>query len=144
MADPVVEATYQWTTAYAVGVPQVDDEHKQLFAFAESLHRAMLEGRGKAILLGLLAELVAYTGYHFAHEEQLMQRIGYPDYPQHREQHEDLRSRARAMQDRAASGKATMTIEVMQFLMEWLKRHIPTSDFRVAGDMEKSGRSPIP
>jgi hemerythrin-like metal-binding protein len=135
---------FQWTTGYAVGVRQIDQEHQRLFALAESLHQAMLKGQGKAILQDLLASLIAYTCYHFAHEEQLMQRIGYPDYPQHREQHENLRSRARAMQDRADSGEITMTIEVMQFLMGWLKSHITSSDYRIAGYLKRSGRSPIP
>jgi hemerythrin len=144
MPDPVVETTYQWTSAYAVGVRQIDEEHKRLFALAESLHQAMLEGQGKAILQGILASLVAYTCHHFAHEEQLMQRIGYPDYPRHLKQHEDLRSRVLAMQERAASGELTMTIEVMQVLMEWLKNHITASDYQIAGYMKKSGRLAIP
>ena len=46
------------------------------------------------------------------------------------------------MQDRAASGEITMTIEVMQFLMEWLKNHMTTSDYRVAVYMKEGGRSP--
>ena len=144
MPDPVVETMFRWKVGYAVGVPQVDEEHKRLFAVAESLHEAMLEGQGKAILRDLLASLVAYTCHHFAHEEQLMQRIGYPDYPRHLKQHEDLRSRVLAMQERAASGELTMTIEVMQVLMEWLKNHITASDYQIAGYMKKSGRLAIP
>jgi hemerythrin-like metal-binding protein len=134
---------FQWTKDYAVGVQQIDREHQRLFALAESLHQAMLAGQGKAILQDLLASLVDYTCYHFAHEEQLMRRIAYPDYSQHRELHENLRSRARAMQDRAASGEITITIEVMQFLMEWLKSHTTTSDRGIAGYMKKSGRSAV-
>jgi hemerythrin-like metal-binding protein len=72
MADSFVMTTFQWTADYAVGVRQIDEEHQRLFALAEEMHRAMLEGEGKAILQALLAGLVAYTSYHFAHEEQLM------------------------------------------------------------------------
>jgi hemerythrin-like metal-binding protein len=134
-----VNPTFQWTTGYAVGVRQIDEEHQRLFALAERMHRAMLEGKGRQILADLLARLVEYTSYHFAHEEQLMERIRYPNYRQHRKEHEELRSRVQAMQDRAASGEVTITIEVMLFLMEWLKRHTATSDCRIGDYMKASG-----
>ena len=80
MADVAMRPMFEWSTDYAVGIRQVDEEHQQLFVLAERLHRAMLEGNGKAILVNLLARLVDYTCYHFAHEEQLMERIQYPGY----------------------------------------------------------------
>ena len=76
MPDFVVDTMFQWNTAYELGVRQVDDEHRRLFGLAESLHEAMLEGQGKAILHNLLTSLIAYTNYHFKHEEQLMERVG--------------------------------------------------------------------
>jgi hemerythrin len=138
MADLSV-AMFRWTADYSVGIRQIDEEHQQLFILAESLHQAMLEGKGKAILVDLLASLVAYTCYHFAHEEHLMERIGYPDYRQHREQHENLRSKVREMQERAASGETTMTIDVAQFVMEWVKRHIIASDRRIGHYLKTVG-----
>ena len=141
MPDPLV-MTFQWTADCAVGVRRIDEEHQRLFALAETMHRAMLEGEGKAILQDLLTGLVAYTSYHFAHEEELMERIGYPGYREHRAQHEDLRAKAREMQDRVASGELTITIEVMQFLMEWVRKHIASSDFRIAAYMKKGSPSP--
>src|ERR1017187_6858451 len=128
MSDSAVRATIAWTTDYTVGVRQIDEEHQRLFALAERMHRAMLDGEGKAFLEDLLSGLVAYAGDHFKHEEQLMERIRFPGYREHRQQHEDLRGKVRAMQDRSAAGEATMTIEIMLFLMNWLKGHTMASD----------------
>ena len=127
----------EWLPAYAVGVSQIDAEHQRLFALAEGMHQAMLAGQGKAALGALLADLVAYTRYHFEHEEQLMERTGYPRYQVHRKQHERFRASVQAMQDRAASGEVTMTIEVMQALIEWLKRHIAVSDRLISEHMKE-------
>jgi hemerythrin len=134
---------FQWRTDYAVGVGQIDVEHKQLFVLAERLHRAMLEGTGKAILLDLLARLVDYTWYHFAHEEQLMEQIQYPGYRQHQQEHEELRARVLEKNDRAVAGEVTMTIGVAQFLMEWVKNHIIASDRRIGSYMITGGPRPI-
>jgi hemerythrin-like metal-binding protein len=101
----------------------------------------MLEGKGKAILQDLLARLVDGACDHFAHEEQLMERIRCPDYRQHRREHEDLQPRVRAMQDRAASGEVTMTIQVMQFLMEGIRDHTNTIDCQIRDYMKENGLS---
>ena len=144
MADSCAATIIQWTSDYAVGDRQIDEEHRQLLTLAQALHQAMLEGKGKAILLDLLTSMADYSSYHFAHEERLMERIGYPGYRQHLQQHRDLRSRLRAMQCRAATGERTMTIEVMLFLTDWLKGHIAASDRRIAQYIETSGRSVVP
>jgi len=132
---------FLWTAEYAVGVPRIDEEHQHLFALAGCLHKAMLEGKGKAILSHLLTGLADYTRYHFEHEEEWMARIRYPDLRQHREEHDTLRAKVREMHARLELGEVTMTIELMQLMMEWLKRHIATSDRRIAGYMRANGLS---
>ena len=142
MPDAAIDTMFRWTRDYAVGIREIDEEHQRLFGLAESLHKAMLEGKGTATLANLHGDLLHYTGYHFAHEEHLMQRIGYPGYRQHCQEHENLRSRVRTIQDRLASGEITMTIEVMQFLRNWLDRHITISDHRIGSYMKMRTLSP--
>ena len=132
MSSTDIQSMIQWLPEYAVGVQQVDREHEGLFSLAGRMHQAMLAGEGKQVLEGLLGELVRYTFYHFEHEEQFMKKIGYSGFEEHCKQHDGLRTRVRAMQTRAAAGERTMTIEVMLFLMDWLKTHILTSDRRIA------------
>ena len=135
---------FRWTRDYAVGIEQIDQEHRKLFALVEGMHQAMLAGKGKQTLQSLLADLIEYTVYHFSHEEGLMERIGYPDLEEHRRQHEDLRAKVRYLQVRSASGEATMTIEVTQFLIEWLKQHTTTSDRRIGEHLQASQAGTVP
>jgi len=127
---------FQWTQDYAVGVEEIDREHQGLFALAEGMHQAMLAGKGKETLKCLLADLLDYTDCHFCHEERLMKQIRYPDLQGHRQEHRDLRAKVQVMQDRLASGEITMTIEVVQFLVAWLKQHTTTSDRRIGGHLK--------
>jgi len=115
-AEPMI----RWTQAQAVGVPVIDEEHRQLFALAERLHQAMVAGRGKEILGNLLAELAEYTSRHFAHEEELMTRINDAHRWELRQEHENLRSRVRTLRDRFARGEVTMTIELSLLLADWM------------------------
>jgi hemerythrin-like metal-binding protein len=91
----------------------------------------MLARKGKEILRCLLANLVEYTAHHFAHEEMLMARSGYPQVRKHRRQHDYIRKQVTALQCRAAEGEVTMTIEVAQFLIAWLKQHTMACDRRI-------------
>jgi hemerythrin-like metal-binding protein len=124
---------FQWTAAYAVGVPAIDRDHRQWFALADCLHQAMLAGQGKRALESLLADLVAYTNEHFRREEEVMASSAYPNASEHRLQHQDLQGTVHLFQARYSRGEATMTIELMQFLWRWLQQHTTTSD-RLIGD----------
>lgn len=134
-----VQSLFEWTTDCAVGVREIDLEHQQLFALAEAMHGAMREGKGKSVLNGTLAALVAYVGEHFAHEEEVMHRIDYPDLIPHRRQHAALTGRVLALQNRLAAGEITMTIETLRFMMEWIECHIVGSDRQIGIYVESRG-----
>jgi hemerythrin-like metal-binding protein len=77
------ERAIRWLPDYAIGVEKIDQEHQHLFAIAARLDRAIRTKQAKEVLNSLLDELVDYTGYQFAREESLMERIGYPHYREH-------------------------------------------------------------
>lgn len=139
MPESNVVATFRWTRQYAVGLDAIDLEHRSIFALAEEMHRAMLAGKGKESLEALLTGLVDYTCCHFSHEEALMERIGYPGLEGHKREHEELRAKLRMLRDRSRSGEATMTLEVMQFLIEWLERHTIASDRQIGDYVRAAG-----
>ena len=129
----------RWRSDYAVGVQEIDREHQHLFALAESLFEGIRCGHGRDILGPLLDALVEFACCHFAHEEELMEQIGYPHHPEHRQQHADLRARVSQMRGRYAAGETGMHMELLQFLTEWLSCHTTTSDRRIGTYMRKHG-----
>ena len=66
-----------------MGVPSLDEQHKNLISLVNKLNDAMKSGRGKDVLGDILAKLVNYTKTHFAAEEQLMRMHSYPDLASH-------------------------------------------------------------
>jgi len=127
---------FVWKRDYSVDCPEIDEQHQQLFHIADELHRAMLERRGREALAGILKRLVAYTTYHFASEERLMRETGYPLYLQHRAEHEKLTKIAQEHQQTMLSGKSTLSVEVLQFLSDWLRTHIGKSDQKLAAHLK--------
>ena len=118
----------KWHSSYLMHMPVVDHEHQDFFGFINRLHAAMLAGQGKDILERLLEELLQYTFYHFAHEEELMVAIKYPGLAAHAQGHNDLRRMVQTFVDRYQHGELAMTVELTLFLSAWLKEHILTTD----------------
>jgi hemerythrin-like metal-binding protein len=129
----------RWLPDYAIGVQVVDAEHQGLFALAAKLHHSILSDHAPETLGQVLKELIDYTCYHFAHEEELMQRIGYPHFAAHCDQHEALRAQVLVMQERYTAGEHGMPMNVLQFVTDWLKCHTTTSDRRIGSYMRKRG-----
>jgi len=99
---------------------------------AAELHDAMVAGQGKSHMAELLKALVAYTAEHFATEERIMRQTGFPGYPEHHLEHEKLTHQVLEFQRQFEEGRAVLTIDLMQFLNDWLSSHIKASDKKMA------------
>jgi hemerythrin-like metal-binding protein len=133
---------FVWNKQYALGHKEIDEQHQRLFQMADELHRAMMERRGKEALSGLLKRLLDYTVYHFGAEEKLMRETAYPAYLQHRNEHLELTRIATQHQQKLLKGEGSVSIEVLQFLSDWLQVHIGGSDQKVAMHL-KNCRKPV-
>jgi hemerythrin-like metal-binding protein len=123
---------FDWSNTYSVGIGSVDSQHQNLFAIARELHAAMTAGQGKSALARILDRLVQYTAVHFAHEERLMRLHDYPDLAKHKAEHDALTKQVVKFQEDFNSGRAAMTVQLLQFLKDWLQTHIKGSDLKYA------------
>jgi hemerythrin-like metal-binding protein len=91
------------------------------------LHNAMLAGKGRGEVNEVLTRLIAYTKSHFAAEENAMRKTSYPDLLQHTAEHQRLCATVDGFAQQVASG-GTVTVELMNFLRDWLVNHIVKTD----------------
>ncbi|HTR37690.1 MAG TPA: bacteriohemerythrin [Bryobacteraceae bacterium] len=123
---------FDWKPEYSVGHAEIDSQHKRLFVLAGDLHTAMISGKGKNILSKTLAELISYTKLHFATEERLMKAHNYPDYAQHKANHDSLTAKVVEFQRDFETGHVAVTVGLLQFLQDWLRHHIRETDRKIA------------
>jgi hemerythrin len=55
-----------WDDSFRTNVVMVDTQHKELFRRINSLHEAMLQGKGRDEVAKLIQFLDSYTRDHFA------------------------------------------------------------------------------
>src|SRR5579872_6762902 len=120
-SDP--SSMFDWSDRYSVGIGSIDAQHQGLFKLAGELYTAMTAGQGNAVSGKVLDRLVRYTATHFAHEERLMRLHGYLNFVEHKEQHDALTARVRQFQADFQQGRATITVQLLQFLKNWLEQH---------------------
>lgn len=121
-----------WSDDLAVGNTFIDNDHKKLIEMVNRLHQLMSEGKGKDVMHKVLHNLISYTQEHFRREEDLMRNIRYPGFFEHKEEHEKLVAQVLDLQHKFESGTATLSIQVLHFLRDWLVNHIGKSDMDLA------------
>ncbi|HZW12902.1 MAG TPA: bacteriohemerythrin [Noviherbaspirillum sp.] len=118
----------KWSDDLAVGNTFIDHDHQKLIEMVNRLHALMAEGKGKDVLGKVLHNLISYTKEHFRREEDLMRTMRYPDLAAHHEEHEKLLNQVLDLHHKFENGTATLSIQVLHFLRDWLINHIGKSD----------------
>ncbi len=132
-------AFIEWTEQNKTNVKVCDDQHKKLFAMVNKLYDAMREGKGKEVMGEILNELLRYTLYHFSTEEELMEKYSYPGFIWHKKEHTELANKAKALKERFEAGEFIMSVEVLNFLKDWLNNHTVGSDKKYGTFLNEKG-----
>jgi hemerythrin len=119
-----------WEPHLAIGVAEIDAQHRELFERVNSLLDAMREHRGAAQVKLLLHFLGRYVIDHFDTEERLMREAGYPGHDLHRREHEGFAREFHEVARAFAEGGATpaVVVKLNVWLCDWLRRHVSDSD----------------
>jgi hemerythrin-like metal-binding protein len=80
----------EWREQFAIGLPEIDHEHRQLIEEINRLHARLAAGAGIDEVTEVLGGIESGISAHFALEEKNMQRLGYDGYAAHKADHESL------------------------------------------------------
>ncbi len=131
-----------WGPLLSVGHKDIDEQHQKLVDMLNRLNDELHSGQGVATLRTILDELVQYTVYHFGTEERLATEAGLGLSAQHKAEHDGFVADIAAFQQKFEAGSATLSVEVMHFLRDWLSRHIMQTDKKLA--LALRGCTPTP
>lgn len=117
------------------GDERIDSQHKELIARVNKLIESCTEGNGKLTAVKTLDFLMDYTDYHFAEEEALQEKAGYPKLDAHRKLHEEFRrsvDELREMLEEEEGPTEAFVAAVNKNIGDWLVNHIRKCDTDVA------------
>ena len=117
-----------WSKDFELGVAAMDAQHRRLVDLINRLYDALQNGKGRAVLEDVLDQLVEYTKTHFAEEETLFLSSEYPGKKGHLEQHHSFVASVDQFRADFRAGRVVMGSETLDFLKNWLLKHIQGSD----------------
>jgi len=103
-------------------------QHAHLERLLVELREHASQGASGVDLCKLLDSLATDVGDHFAAEEQLMERGGYPHLEQHRDQHEKFLSHIDSLVRDCSQRTAGLPRSIIQQLEDWYHDHQHTAD----------------
>lgn len=127
-----------WSDKYSLGHSRIDQQHQELFKLLATLEQALYDYKSTDKVLSALIALTDYSQLHFHEEEQLMERIDYPDMNDHKQQHLAFMVEIAGLMKDIDAGKPVLTIELIQFLKRWLSQHILGADMKIGAFLQQS------
>lgn len=119
----------QWSKDLEIGVPFVDADHRVLINLLNQVDTCVEEREESMVLGSILNALTHYTEYHFTREEKLMELADYDGVDAHKEVHQQLFHKVRAIfHSFAADPESVAAEDVRDFLSNWLSDHILVQD----------------
>ena len=99
-------------------MPSIDEEHK---------------------IVETVRGLKDYTTCHFATEERHMSRLKFPALASHQAEHQLFVKTVDDYQRKLDDGKFVVTVEITNFIKDWIKNHILGTDKKYSGFLVSHG-----
>lgn len=131
----------QWSDDLKVNILSIDKQHEQLVKMIKGLDEAMRQGKGRENLTVLIKNLISYSSSHFKTEEDYFERFEYPEAGAHKKEHSEFAKKVNAFKEDFEKGNVGLSIQVMNFLCDWLKNHIKGSDRKYGAYLIAKGAS---
>lgn len=130
---------FEWNEKYSVNVGELDEQHRKLIEMINDVNGSITAGNGKAVVKPVLDKLLDYTAYHFVTEERFLEAHRYPDLTKHKSDHNTLLWQVLDLRSRYEAGEDVEASEVLDFLTDWLKSHLLSSDKKYAAFLNSQG-----
>jgi hemerythrin len=129
----------EWTDSLSVGIEEIDKQHKRLIELINELHVAMRERRTRDVLGNIINGLKDYAVIHFSTEEKYFDQYNYLKSGSHKREHMAFINKVIAFKAGFDKGKLMLSMEIMDFLKDWLVNHIQKIDMAYASFFHEKG-----
>ncbi len=132
-------ALIDWNDTYSVDVTEIDQQHKKLVSIINELNTAMKERKAAETMGKTIDELIDYTVTHFIVEEKYFDKFNYPETVSHKKEHDDFINKIKDVKKSFDKGSLMLSIDIMNFLKDWLINHIQGTDKKYSSFFNEKG-----
>jgi len=119
-----------WDDKYATGIHLIDSQHKELISITNELFHACMDREiiQEEVFKETMKKMVDYVRFHFGAEQELLLRVKYPDYHEHKKQHDTLVRQIIEAVKEYNVGKKMVANQFVRTLRDWILSHIALYD----------------
>ncbi|MEO5334812.1 MAG: bacteriohemerythrin [Magnetococcus sp. YQC-5] len=129
-----------WQTNLNVGVSEIDDDHRRLFAMLNRFHQSLRTRMEFGHQTQLAQEIFKYAREHFAREEQLMTRAVDPLIKEHQAQHAAFLVQADYFDRALREPSHTRALDMLSYVKNWFAFHIANWDQKMGRHLNGAKR----
>lgn len=128
-----------WQDSYKLNVHEIDTQHEEMAGLVKGLYDAVAAKESKEKISRILSDLIDCTREHFFTEERLMREHGYPNYEQHKEEHNELLEQLEFFGQEAMRRTYSAYRFDFDVSRDWFINHIESCDKALASFLNKKG-----
>ena len=125
----------EWKPEYSVGIASMDDEHREMIDLINDVYAKLGTSSDPDDIEEGLENIYSTISLHFALEERIMREQSYAEYPEHKEDHEDLLDEIRDLMDEFIADQDAGGRLLKKRLSDWFARHFASFDARLHGKL---------
>lgn len=128
-----------WNDSLSVGINSIDNQHKKLIALINEFYDKINQNSNNNLIMKLISGMKSYTVEHFSTEEAYMRQYAYPQYEQHKKEHDSFVAKVNTLEDKYSKGTIILSFEITSFIKDWIKHHIQNTDKQYTDFFLKNG-----
>lgn len=117
----------KWSAEYNIGIEPIDTQHQKLVEILNNLNEIKKE-KDMESLIRVFHDLICYSRIHFFDEEEIMKKISYPKYEEHKEEHKFFIDKLEEINKEIYEKNVYISLSMRIFLTDWLVGHILKTD----------------
>jgi hemerythrin-like metal-binding protein len=118
----------EWEDKYSVGVVELDNQHKRMFAVINELLDSINNQDSAEHLASIVDNLLQYKKFHFATEEKYFQEFNYEGAEEHIKKHKAFGERLDRLKKEYPEFSIEFAFALIDFLEDWLINHLLVVD----------------
>jgi hemerythrin-like metal-binding protein len=126
---------------HCLGIASIDSQHRGLVELVNELLEAMEQGCDHEQARRHMNNLLRFTSSHFAHEEEMMQKHGFPGLERHAAEHARLLQDAATMVEALTPDNPGRAVLITAFLTDCVEYHIQEEDVALVHHLRGKGLS---
>ncbi len=137
---------FVWKEEFELGIESIDTQHKKLLEIGNVINELLINhgenDDNYDEIYDVIEALKNYTIYHFKNEEDLFIKYSYPEYEEHKKEHDAFIMYLESVDlHNIDVNQKDFLKELLTKIVQWVFKHIITTDFMYKDHLLKLGMS---